>query len=241
MSSMEKRTVNILELPESQRPYERFYHLGGESLSDQELLAIIIGSGSRGMNALETAQEILSSFARGEGIPELADTSIEELMEVPGVGMSKAVRIKAALEMGRRCQNKRLKQSVDCTSPSLIAAYFRPQMEHLPNEELRAVFLDCKNKLIREMVVSKGGLSSAVIHPRDLFREAVKANASALVLVHNHPSGDPSPSPEDLKTTRRFVEAGHMLGIRLHDHIIIGKDRFISLFASEKYASLFAL
>lgn len=237
----EKRTVSMRQLPESQRPYERFYYQGGGSLSDQEILAIIIGSGSVKKNALETASEILSRFAAHEGMPELSDVSVEQLMEVSGVGKSKAIRIKAAIEMGKRCQSKRLPLSVNCTTPQLIADYFRPMMEDLPNEELRAVFLDCKNKLIRDVVASKGGLASTVVDPRDLFREAIKANAASLVLVHNHPSGDPKPSAEDIRTTRRFFEAGHMLGIRLHDHIIIGKNSFLSLYASDEYKNLFVM
>ena len=238
---MSKKSVSIQELPQSQRPYERFYHLGGENLSDQELLAIIIGSGSRHKNALETAAEILARFAGEEGIPQLYDASVEELSEIDGIGRSKAIRIKACLEIGRRSVLKRSKLQVNCTTPKLIAEHFAPLMEDLPNEELRAVFLDCKNRLIRDIVVSKGGLATTVVDPRDLFREAIKANAASLVLIHNHPSGDSTPSVEDLKTTKRFFAAGSMLGIQLHDHIIIGKDNFTSLFASKEYKNLFEL
>lgn len=235
------KSVKMHELPESQRPYERFYRHGPESLSDQELLAIILGSGSRNKNALETAAEILSLLAPKEGMPELNGASVEELMQVKGVGKSKAIRVKAALECGKRSQRQGARILVNCSNPDLIVEHYRPQMENLPREELRALFLDCKNKLIRDTVVARGGLNSAMIDPRDLFREAVKANAASMILLHNHPSGDPKPSQEDLRTTRRFFEAGHMLGIRLHDHIIIGKNSFVSLFADDTYKELFAM
>lgn len=231
----------MLQLPESQRPRERLYYQGAEQLSDQELLAILLGSGSRAKNALETAAELLTVFAHEKGIPELANTSIEELMTINGVGKSKAIKIVAAFEVGKRAQQKRDRKSLNCSSPSQIAEHFSPLMENLPREELRAVFLDRKNRLIRDLVLSKGGLSSTVIDPRDVFREAIKANSSALVLLHNHPSGDPQPSPDDLQTTRRFAEAGELLGIRLHDHIIIGKQKFLSLYADENYRPLFIL
>lgn len=242
MSEANKRqNVSMKEIPESQRPYERFYFQGPQSLSDQELLAIILGSGSVRKNVLETAAEILGRFGGAEGIPELENVSVEELMEVNGVGRSKAVRLKACLEIGKRCRLKRQELSANCTTPELIAEHYRPLMENLPREELHAVLLDTKNRLIRDVLASKGGLASTVIEPRDLFREAIKANAASMVLVHNHPSGDPKPSGEDIRTTRRFFEAGHMLGIRLHDHIIIGKNDFFSMFASEEYKNLFVM
>lgn len=226
-------------MPESQRPYERFHEMGPFSLSDQELLAIIIGSGSKGKNALALASSVISILANEEGLPQLNDASIEELMGISGIGVSKAIKIKAALEIGRRANNIKLKKKTKLSSPEKIANYFAPRIDNIPREELHVVFLDRKNALIKELLLSKGGLSTTVIDPRDVFREAIKANAAAFVLVHNHPSGDPTPSRDDISTTMRFQEAGNFLGIHLHDHIIIGKGKYISMFSDALYSDIF--
>ncbi len=233
-------SVSMQMLPKSQRPYERMYYQGGSSLSDQELIAIVLGSGSKDKNALLTASEILAKFGAKDGIPELMHVSAEELMTVKGIGLSKSVRILASLELGKRTLLQRA-ESLNCSSPKAIAERFLPLMGDLPHEELRALFLDRKNKLIRDLLVSRGGLSATVIDPRDVFREAIKANSSALILLHNHPSGDTTPSPEDLKSTRRFVEAGDLLGIKVHDHIIIGHDTYLSLYSNKNFQPLFIL
>lgn len=236
----DENNLSMHMLPKSQRPYERMYYQGGASLSDQELIAILLGSGSREKNALATASEILAKFGSQDGIPELSHVSAEELMTVKGVGVSKSIRILAALELGKRTTLERT-ENLNCSSPKAIADRFSPLMQDLPHEELRALFLDRKNRLIRDLLVSRGGLSATVIDPRDVFREAIKANSAALILLHNHPSGDVTPSADDLHSTRRFVEAGELLGIKVHDHIIIGRNTYISLYSDKNFRSIFTL
>lgn len=233
-----KTSTKISDLPESQRPYERFQEKGASSLSDQEILAIILGSGSRHKNALMLASEVLSKFARNQGISELTDTSIEELIQIDGIGYSKAIKIKASIELGRRTNLPQKISKQLFNAPDKIASYYMYRLSNLPREELHVAFLNKKNLLIKELQLSKGGLSSTVINPRDVFREAIRANASAFILIHNHPSGDPKPSQDDIDTTIKFKEAGEYLGIVLHDHIIIGKGEYYSMFSDYKLATL---
>ncbi len=230
---------SIKSLPERQRPYERFYYDGGQSLSDQELLAIILGSGSSKMNALETASKMLMTLGTNEGISELRRASIEQLMEIPGVGISKAIRIKASFELANRSKYRKLEAGVDCSNPENISEYYFNEISESEREELRVLLLNAKNILLREVLISTGGLSSTVIYPRDIFKEAVRANASSIILIHNHPSGNPQPSMSDIETTIKIFEAGEILGIRLHDHIIFGKDIYFSLHASDEYRYIF--
>ena len=229
----------IKALPERQRPYERFYHEGPDVLSDQELLAILIVSGYKGSNSVETATSILAELGTNEGISELAKASIEDLMQIKGIGMKKAIRIKAAFEISNRSISGVVPNNLDCSNPENIVQYFKHKMESLEREELRALFLNKKNILIREKLISTGGLSSTIVYPRDVFKEALRANAAALILIHNHPSGNSRPSQDDKETTRKFIEAGKLLGVRLHDHIIFGKGEYVSLASEHPYNYIF--
>lgn len=231
--------IDMKSLPSSERPYERFYRLGPEALTDSELIAILIGSGSQGKNAVQTANEIIARYASNGRLDSLKRSSVEELIQIKGIGVSKAIRILAAFELANRSKHEPIPDKLDCSNPSDIVKHFGSKMENLEREELRALFLNRKNILIKDKVISTGGLSSTVVYPRDVFKEALKANAACLILIHNHPSGNPSPSNDDLKTTKVFVEASKILGLKLHDHIIVGKGKFISLASEEEYNYLF--
>ncbi len=231
--------LDMKSLPSSERPYERFHKLGAEALTDSELIAILIGSGSQGKNAVHTANEIIVKFTSNGGLESLQKVSVEELIQIKGIGISKAIRILAAFELANRSKLDPMPDRLDCSNPNNIMKHFAPKMEDLEREELRALFLNRKNLLIKDKVISTGGLSSTVIYPRDVFKEALKANAACLILLHNHPSGNPTPSNDDLSTTKVFIEASKILGIKLHDHIIIGKNKFISLASEERYNQMF--
>lgn len=232
-------SLDMKSLPSSERPYERFHKLGAAALTDSELIAIIIGSGSQGKNAVHTANEIIAKYTSNGRLDSLQRASVEELIQIKGIGFNKAIRILAAFELANRSKLDPLPDRLNCSNPTDIVKHFAPKMEDLEREELRALFLNRKNLLIKDKVISTGGLSSTVIYPRDVFKEALKANAACLILLHNHPSGNPTPSNDDLSTTKVFVEASKILGIKLHDHIIVGKNKFISLASEERYNQMF--
>jgi DNA repair protein RadC len=223
-------TQSMQELPVSSRPYERLEESGEKSLSDAELLAILMKCGSKGCSSLELAQKILMMDSRGEGLSFLRDLSIEELQACKGLGRVKAITLKAAMEIGRRSmrvdpfwKNKQI------GGPKDAIAIFENEMTHLKKEEVHTLLLDTRHRVIRHVMVSSGGLASAGIYPRELLREAIKANAAAFVLAHNHPSGDPKPSPDDIQTTKALQKAADLIGIELVDHIIVGHGSCSSL------------
>jgi len=217
-------------LPVEDRPYEKMMSSGPQALTDAELMAIIIRSGSQKDTALALCQRLLMSGSSQPGLAFLQEKSLEEMMLFPGIGQVKAAQIKAAIELGSRavCSVSRLRLTV-LKSPQDAINLLEREMCQLPREELRIVLLDIRNRVIRVSRIADGGLAAAVIHPRDLFREALRANAAAMILAHNHPSGNSTPSHEDLETTRRLVEAGDMMGVRVVDHIILASDGSTSL------------
>ncbi|NLN46848.1 MAG: DNA repair protein RadC [Clostridiaceae bacterium] len=219
---MEDRKRRIKDIPKTQRPYERMEHAGAAALSDVELLSILIRSGRTGENSLDLAQRVLELDTSGQGISFLYGAAREELTLIPGIGRVKAMQLLAAAELGRRAgMRSDATDRVRIGSPEDVAGLLAGEMSHLPREELRVVCLDVRNRLIRTIRVSEGGLFAADVSPRDLFREVIKTNASGVILAHNHPSGDPEPSKEDTDSTRRMVQAGDMLGIRVLDHLVI--------------------
>ncbi len=227
---MKDRMNRIKDMPRIQRPYERMEREGAAVLSDAELLSIIIRSGRAGENSLDLAARILCLDHSGAGLSFLHGLALEELIAIPGIGRVKAMQVKAAAELGRRagipaCVAERTKVA----SPDDVARLLVNDMSHLPREELRVVCLDIRNRLIRTIRISEGGLFSAVVSPRDIFREVIKVNASSVVFAHNHPSGDPEPSKEDGESSKRMVKAGDMLGIRVLDHLIVAAGRYISM------------
>jgi len=213
-------------LPENMRPREKLLRSGEATLSDTELLAILIREGTSGLSALELAQQILAEH--GGSLRFLRETSIEELTCHPGIGPAKAALLKAAVEIGRRISID-VKQKLVIKSPDDVKHLLMEDMRFLQQEHFRVLYLDRKGGLIFIEDVSKGGLHSAIVHPREVFKTAIKRSAASVILVHNHPSGDPNPSTEDIQITRRLIEAGNLIGIEVLDHIIIGEHKYCSL------------
>jgi len=208
------------------RPREKLLRSGEATLSDTELLAILIREGTSGLSALELAQQILAEH--GGSLRFLRETSIEELTCHPGIGPAKAALLKAAVEIGRRISID-VKQKLVIKSPDDVKHLLMEDMRFLQQEHFRVLYLDRKGGLIFIEDVSKGGLHSAIVHPREVFKTAIKRSAASVILVHNHPSGDPNPSTEDIQITRRLIEAGNLIGIEVLDHIIIGEHKYCSL------------
>lgn len=218
------RTSLIGDLPVDERPRERLAMHGAQTLSDAELVAILLGSGTRGRGALELARELLT-----DGLRSLSTREWAPGQRVEGVGFAKWARIEAALELGRRlsahCDGERDPiRNAEALARPLIARY-----SHFVQERLGAVFLDAKNRIIREREIYIGTLNATTVSTRDVLRYALQDHAAAVIIFHNHPSGDPAPSAEDLVFTRRMVEAGKLLGIDVLDHLILGSNRFVSL------------
>jgi DNA repair protein RadC len=212
--------------PESERPRERLYFNGPTALADAELLAIQLGSGRRGKDAVEVAREVLAAYG---SLADVAGREAAELARLPGVGRAKAARLAAAFELTRRLRARTPGARVALGSPAEVYAAFGPLMEDLKREVFRVALLDAQNGLLRDVVVSEGTLSASLVHPREVFKPAILESAASVILLHNHPSGDPTPSREDVRLTRQLVECARLLDLRLHDHVVIGRGRFVSL------------
>ena len=208
------------------RPRERLIRQGADSLSNQELIAILLRTGTRKESVLVLANRVLSSFDK---IQDLKNATIEEFMTVKGVGEAKAVQLLAAAEIGKRLYRKHSEGRYTIRSPEDAAAYLMTDMSSLSQENFVVLFLNVKNEVLHKQTIFIGSLNSSIVHPRDIFREAVKRSAASIICAHNHPSGNPSPSPEDIEVTKRLLEAGSIMGIELLDHVIIGDHKFISL------------
>jgi DNA repair protein RadC len=221
-----ERYIPMQELPEDSRPRERLFNYGERALSTAELLAITLRTGSGQENALHLAQRILTDF---DGLPGIARAAISELTDIRGIGDVKAVEIKAALELGRRLAATTPEERPQVTSPADAANLLMSEMSLLEQEHLRLILLDTRSHVLRMPTLYIGSLNSTTIRIGEIFRAAIKENAAALILAHNHPTGDPSPSPEDIHVTRNIAQAGELLSIELLDHIVIGHNRFVSL------------
>ena len=221
--------MKIKSLPQYERPMEKCLSLGVESLTNGELIAILINSGTREKSAVDLAEEVLAKDESGIGY--LRESSPEELMTVKGIGGSKAARIMAAVELGKRIALKPVQKGMKIQDDEDVAELFMEEMRRLKKEMFKAVLLDSKGGVISVETVSIGELNST---PREVFSQAVRKSAAAIVFVHNHPSGDPMPSGEDVATTARLRECGKLLGIRVVDHLIIGDGRYMSLRAMGK-------
>lgn len=212
-------TYLIREMPEGDRPRERLKERGAAALGDTELIAILLRTGVKGQSAVQVAQELLREF---KSLEELARASLEAVAKIKGVGETKAIQLKAAFELARRLsQSSRGKQAV-ISSPGDAAAVVREDMRALDREEFGVLLLNTKNGLIKKCPVSRGSLNASIVEPREVFKDAIAASAASMILVHNHPSGDPTPSSEDISITKRLVKAGELLNISVLDHIIVG-------------------
>lgn len=216
----------LRDLPHEERPRERMMHYGAESLSQAELLAILLRTGTRRESAIHIAQQLLGLAG---GLRGLADLSIDELMNIKGIGLAKAVQLKAGIELGRRMANSRLTEPVTIRSPQDAAEILTEQLRYLQKEHFVCLFLNTKNHVIAQETLSMGSLNASIVHPREVFRAAMKCSSAAIICAHNHPSGDPAPSPEDIALTSRLLQAGEIVGIDVLDHLIIGDSRFVSL------------
>ncbi|MDW7674101.1 MAG: DNA repair protein RadC [Bacillota bacterium] len=226
ISSPVKYSCTIKDLPLELRPRERLISLGADVMPTSELLAIIIGSGSRDESAISLAQRLLG---KPGGLGELINATVEEIQLEKGVGPAKACQIKAAIELAKRINTLSGEHRPVIRSPQDAAALVVEEMRYLDREHFRTLMLNTKNQVIAMETVSIGSLNSSIVHPREVFKSPLKKSAAALVLVHNHPSGDPSPSPEDIAVTKRLIECGQLLGIEVLDHLIVGGKRFLSL------------
>ena len=216
----------IHDLPQGERPRERLEHYGAGALSSAELLAIILRVGTGGENVVRVAERLL---ARYEGLPGLAQATVSELCQEKGIGQAKAVQIKAALELGRRLLVTAPHERPQMRSPADAANLLMAEMSLLPQEHLRTVLLDTRNRVISIPTIYVGSLNTAQVRVGEMFREAIRANCAGMIVVHNHPSGDPTPSPEDVRVTEAIVAAGDLLDVGVLDHIIIGRNRYVSL------------
>ena len=221
----------IKKWPENERPREKLLKRGADALSDGELLALILGTGDAvsGKSALDMGRELLTEFG---DLRALAIASVAEICRIKGAGPAKAACIKAALELAGRFQSRRLENQENFTTPVQIFEHYHYAFRDRRKEYFMVLLLDGKNRIVREIQVSEGSLNQSIVHPREVFSPAVRESAAAIILVHNHPTGDPTPSREDLEITRRLKDAGDLMGIKVLDHIIIGDGNFLS-FASK--------
>lgn len=224
-----KKNNTIKEMYQEERPYEKCERFGAENLTDAELLAVILRTGTRGENSLDLARCLLHPDFGNPGIHNIHQWTFERLINIRGIGRVKAVQILCLSELSKRMAREAAVEGLDFSSPSTIARYYMEDMRHRNREVLKLLLLNTRSRLIGEMNISVGTVDMALVSPRELFVEAVRKDASSIILLHNHPSGDPAPSREDVRITRRVCEAGQLIGIELLDHIIIGNNCFISL------------
>lgn len=218
--------LGILELPRSERPRERLRCLGAQALSSAELLAIVVGTGSGGKSAVAVGQEVLARS--GGSLRRIACQPVAALTALRGVGSARAMAIHAALELGRRSAAEEREEGAPFRSPRDVFGTFAPRLQDLPVEEFHVAILDAQHRLERDVTITRGILNSSLVHAREVFREAIAERAAAIILVHNHPSGDPTPSADDRSVTAQLVAAGRLLDIPVHDHIIVGRGRYVS-------------
>jgi DNA repair protein RadC len=217
----------IKDLPVEERPREKMVARGSEHLSNAELIAILIQSGNRNESALELAQKVLELL--NQGIFELGGMTVQELCKIKGIGTSKAVQILAGAELAKRINMDHFLVKERILSPEDVYSYIGQDLKHMKKEIFRVVFLDTKNRIIDYEDISVGSLNASIVHPREVFNRAVKKSAAGVILIHNHPSGNPAPSGEDIAITKRLVQSGELLGINVLDHVIIGMGKFCSM------------
>jgi len=219
-------TYRIMDLDETERPRERLARLGPQALSHAELLAILLRTGVPGESVIDVGQRLLKNFG---GLAGLHRAAYEELCGQHGVGPAKAAQVKAAIELGRRLAAESPEERPAIHSPADAAALVQYEMSALEQEELRVLLLDTRNRVLSTSKVYQGSLNSSQVRVGELFKAAIRASAAAIIVIHNHPSGDPAPSPDDVTVTRAIVQAGKLLDISVLDHLVIGRGKFVSL------------
>jgi len=223
---MTELSYKITRWPKKERPRERLLQQGSQALTETELLGILLGKGTRKKTAIDLARELLD---QQESLQKLFSRSPSELMKIKGIGPAKAATLSAAFELVRRIQSQSHISKASFKRSSDVANHFLPLMRDLRKEVFKVLLLNRANRLIKEVTISEGTLEASIVHPRDVFHEALLELATGIILIHNHPSGNPSPSDEDLRMTKQLVEAGRLLGIKVYDHIILAGESYRSL------------
>ncbi|MDO4977573.1 MAG: DNA repair protein RadC [Eubacteriales bacterium] len=226
---MEQQFLRIKDRPVKERPYEKCLEFGVEALSDGELLAVLLRTGTRNHSSLELAWQLLDMHPSYKGLEGLFHLSLEEFQKIPGIGTVKGIQLLCILELSRRLSRSGFDEAYEFQSPDEIAAFYMEDMRHLDYEKVQLLLLNGKHRLLKTMTLSTGDSNSAFVPVKNLFSEALRSEAVYMILLHNHPSGCPEPSKEDLVITKRIKEAGDLLGISLSDHIIIGDRCYFSM------------
>lgn len=218
------------QLPEEQRPYEKCFTQGESALSDSELLAVILRSGTQGKNSLTLAQEILKVMEKSSypGLTGLLHISVQDLMKINGIGQVKAVQLKCIGELSKRIARNAARPQLVMNSPASIAAYYMEELRHEEQEVVICMMSDVKGHFLGDKILTRGTVTGSMVTPREIYMEALRRHAVSLILIHNHPSGDPTPSPDDVQITTRIYQAGELIGIHLLDHIVIGDQKYCS-------------
>ncbi|MEH7379788.1 DNA repair protein RadC [Bacillus sp. JJ1533] len=223
---MKSSALMIRDYPQQERPRERLVIDGADSLSNHELLAILLRTGSKDESVIQLSNRLLHHF---EGLRLLKDASVEEITSIKGIGKAKAVLIMAAIELGRRIGKLQYEDRYVIRSPEDGAKYVMEDMRFLTQEHFVCLYLNTKNQVIHRQTIFIGSLNASIVHPREVYKEAFRRSAASIICIHNHPSGDPAPSREDIEVTKRLVECGRIIGIELLDHLIIGEHKYVSL------------
>ena len=221
-------TVMVRDLPKEERPREKLIQRGAALLSDTELLAILLRTGTSSVSVLHLAEEVLAKY-QDKGLVSIMNISPQEIASVHGVGLAKAATIVAAVELGRRLSTRAAQKLEKIEGPEDVARYASPLLRFEQKEHFLVMLLDVRNRVLAMPTISIGSLTASVAHPREIFREAIRYSAANMILIHNHPSGDPTPSREDIQITKQMMKAGEIMGIPVLDHIIIAGDGFLSL------------
>jgi DNA repair protein RadC len=226
---MNSTYLTVKELPMSERPYEKCEKYGAGALSDAELLAVILRTGSKNQRVIDLAVNILKFPTVHTGLKGLNYMTMKDLTGIKGVGRVKAIELLCLTEITKRMAKEIHQDSLRLVTPQSVADYYMQDMRHLTREQVLLIMMDSKNKIIKDMIISQGTVNTSIMPTREIFVQAVKQEAVNIILLHNHPSGDPAPSAEDIRVTKKLSEAGNLIGITLMDHIIIGDNRYISL------------
>ena len=230
MNLHENSTVKMKDLPKQERPYERCARFGPETLSDAELLAVILRSGAEGVSVLEMSRSLIHSLGSG-GIAMLPAQGMEDLQKIRGIGAVKALQIRCLAELSRRIAQAKIgaEDELVYDNPEVIGSYYMEELRHESQEIVLILCLSSKGRLLGKKIISRGTIHTAILDPGEVFKEALARRAASIVLLHNHPSGDPTPSAEDIDITKRIAQAGRLIGIPLTDHLVIGDRSYVSL------------
>lgn len=229
MEALNLKKMTIKDLPPERRPYEKFIKFGPSALTDAELLAIIIRTGSKGEQSIELADRILGYSNNDKGILNIQHLTLNELIELKGIGLVKAAQIKCIAELSMRISKTKAHKLLTFSNPNTIADFYMEELRHSEREKLILLLLNTRSVLIKDIELSCGTVNASLVSPREIFIESLKYNAVYIILIHNHPSGNPNPSRDDILITKRIKDAGDLIGISLIDHIIIGDNKYVSL------------